>query len=104
MAGLMQWADVAVSAAGSTCWELAYMGIPPAVVVLADNQEIIADGLEKMNAAVNLGRIEALTAAKFRNGFLPIIESNAKRMELVRNQQKLIDGLGADRVISRMNK
>jgi spore coat polysaccharide biosynthesis predicted glycosyltransferase SpsG len=102
MPGLMSWADVAVSAAGSTCWELAFMGIPSAVIVLADNQEIIAEGLEKVQAAVNLGRIEALTMEKFGACFLPLIESKAKRMELIQNQRKLVDGLGADRVISQM--
>ena len=35
MPGLMQWADVALSAGGSTCWELLYMGVPSAVLVLA---------------------------------------------------------------------
>lgn len=102
MPGLMSWADVAVSAAGSTCWELAFMGIPSAVMVLADNQEIIAQGLEKAHAAVNLGRIEALTMEKFGAHFLPLIESKAKRMKLIQNQRKLVDGLGADRVISQM--
>ena len=102
MPGLMHWADVAVSAAGSTCWELAYMGVPSAVVVLTDNQEIIADGLEKSRAAVNLGRFEALTIAKFRDGFFPIIESKALQIELIRNQRKLVDGRGAERVIKRM--
>jgi UDP-2,4-diacetamido-2,4,6-trideoxy-beta-L-altropyranose hydrolase len=102
MPGLMLWADVAISAAGSTCWELAFMEIPTAVVVLADNQEIIANGLEKALAAVNLGRIETLTLEKFRTFFRPLIESKAKRIELNQNQRTLIDGLGADRVISRM--
>jgi UDP-2,4-diacetamido-2,4,6-trideoxy-beta-L-altropyranose hydrolase len=102
MPALMQWADVAVSAAGSTCWELAYMGIPSAVVILADNQQIIAEGLEKSCAAVNLGSIEALTATKFKEGFLPLLEDEAVRSSFIRNQRKLVDGRGADRVVERM--
>ncbi len=102
MPGLMSWADMAISAAGSTCWELAYMGIPAAVLVLADNQEIIAKGLEKSHAALNLGRIEALTMERFEACIRPLMESKAKRLELIQNQRKLVDGSGAERVICQM--
>ena len=104
MPELMNWADVAVSAAGSTCWELAYMGVPSAIIILADNQEIIAEGLEKAGAAVNLGRSKDLNTAKFKNGFLSILNSKSFRMELIQNQRKLVDGFGADRVTIRMNR
>jgi spore coat polysaccharide biosynthesis predicted glycosyltransferase SpsG len=33
------WADVAVSAGGSTCWELAFMGAPGLIITVAENQE-----------------------------------------------------------------
>jgi UDP-2,4-diacetamido-2,4,6-trideoxy-beta-L-altropyranose hydrolase len=47
MPGLMHWADFAISAAGSTCWELAVMGVPFITVILAENQEQVAQVLEK---------------------------------------------------------
>ena len=47
MPELMARADVAVSAGGSTCWEVAFMGLPFLIVVLAENQEHIAKELEK---------------------------------------------------------
>ena len=45
MAELMAWADVAISAAGSTAWELACMGLPAALIVVAENQTGIAAAL-----------------------------------------------------------
>ena len=45
MPELMAWADVAVSGGGSTCWELAFMGLPALVLVLAQNQQEIATAL-----------------------------------------------------------
>ncbi len=37
--GLMDWADAAVTAGGTTCWELAYLGVPMLPLALAENQE-----------------------------------------------------------------
>ncbi|RME97647.1 MAG: UDP-2,4-diacetamido-2,4,6-trideoxy-beta-L-altropyranose hydrolase, partial [Chloroflexi bacterium] len=55
MPELMAWADIAISAGGSTCWELAFMGLPNLIVILADNQRFIAEKLSQMGIAVNLG-------------------------------------------------
>ena len=52
---LMAWADVAVSGGGSTCWELAFMGLPSIVLILADNQQRIGERLQLHSAALNLG-------------------------------------------------
>ena len=38
MPNLMAWADLAITAGGSTCWELAFMGLPASLLILADNQ------------------------------------------------------------------
>jgi UDP-2,4-diacetamido-2,4,6-trideoxy-beta-L-altropyranose hydrolase len=46
MAALMAWADVALSAAGSTLWELAFMRLPHLALVCADNQEPAAARLQ----------------------------------------------------------
>lgn len=41
MAELMQQARLAISAAGSTLWELAYLAVPTIALVVADNQAIM---------------------------------------------------------------
>ncbi len=56
MPGLMVEADLAVSAGGSTCWELAFMGVPNVIIPFAENQEPIAASLAECGAAINLGR------------------------------------------------
>src|SRR5439155_10508278 len=38
---LMAWADVAISAAGSTCWEICLLGLPAILIDLAENQRPI---------------------------------------------------------------
>ena len=55
MADLMAWADLAVSGAGSTCWEMCLLQLPMMLIDLADNQKPIAHVLEASGAAVHLG-------------------------------------------------
>jgi UDP-2,4-diacetamido-2,4,6-trideoxy-beta-L-altropyranose hydrolase len=56
MADAMSWADLAISAAGSTTWELAFMGVPAALLVQADNQRCTVEYLHQHGIALNLGR------------------------------------------------
>lgn len=95
---VMQQADIAVAAAGSVCWELAYLGIPALLLVVADNQEPIARGLHDAGAARSLGwfdRVsdEALTAA------VGALAADPARAEMSRNGRQLVDGRGAARVV-----
>ncbi|NEP28200.1 UDP-2,4-diacetamido-2,4,6-trideoxy-beta-L-altropyranose hydrolase, partial [Moorena sp. SIO3I6] len=55
MPELMAWADIAIAAGGSTCWELAFMGNPSLVVILAENQRQVAEKLDAFGAAINFG-------------------------------------------------
>lgn len=98
MPSLMAWADVAVSAAGSTCWELAFMGLPGALVVLADNQRKIAESVHAAGAAVSLGRHEEAGEGRVAAALTGLFESPAGRRQMSRRGRALVDGLGGARV------
>jgi UDP-2,4-diacetamido-2,4,6-trideoxy-beta-L-altropyranose hydrolase len=102
MTDFMAWADLAISAGGSTCWELAYMGVPFAIVILSKNQEKIAAGLDNVTAAINLGWYSSLTSDALTDCLLNLIENKDKRMELSSNGKNLVDGLGVERVQQQM--
>lgn len=51
MAELMSECDLAIGAAGATSWERCVLGLPSIMVVLAKNQELVADQLGKRRAA-----------------------------------------------------
>src|SRR5208283_1158642 len=55
MPALMAWADIAISGAGSTSYELCYMGLPALLFVVAENQRGSAEHLSKLSAAVCAG-------------------------------------------------
>lgn len=99
MPALMDWADIAISAAGSTCWELAYMGLPSLLIVLAENQREGAEALHRKNVARNLGWHAALDAESISAEIGHILAANGARQEMSENGLALIDGGGARRVV-----
>jgi spore coat polysaccharide biosynthesis predicted glycosyltransferase SpsG len=98
MPQLMAWADVAVSAAGSTCWELAYMGVPSLVGILADNQTRIAQALGERQIALNLGWFHEMDETGIASALAEIVRDAEKRRQMSFSGRKMIDGLGAKRV------
>jgi len=98
MPQLMAWADVAISAGGSTCWELAYMGLPSLVGVLAENQLGIAQALGERGMALNLGWFHEVDEIEIASALVEIMSDVEKRKEMSLKGREAIDGLGAKRV------
>lgn len=104
MPALMAWADLAVSAAGSTCWELAFMGVPIITIVLADNQRQIADSLARLGCATNLGWYEEVDVGQIVHSVAELVDNQATRTQQIRRGQALVDGHGAERVVARLRQ
>jgi UDP-2,4-diacetamido-2,4,6-trideoxy-beta-L-altropyranose hydrolase len=104
MAELMSWADLAVSAGGTTCWELAFMGLPALVIILADNQKAVAQGLDKAGAAVNLGWYHTLSSLQIAEALRDLAVAMDKRTEMIRRGRNLIDGKGIERILAAMGQ
>ena len=99
MPELMTWADIAVTGGGSTCWELAFMGLPSVVLTLAENQKAIAENLDTAGVAVNLGWHEQVPTADITEAINRLVRSPEKRSEMTCKVQAMIDGLGANRIV-----
>ncbi len=102
MPRLMAWADIGVCAGGTTCWEMAFMGLPNVILVLADNQREIAAGLHASGAAWNLGWWEGITEEQIGNTLESLILSRVRRAEMSSRGRQLVDGKGADAVLAAM--
>ena len=100
MAELMAWADVAISAAGSTCWELMFMGVPNLMLVLAENQQPIAEKISEAKAGVNLGWYHKVTEGQIAETLFALLRDHRQRGWMSRQGRDLVDGLGSQRVIS----
>jgi spore coat polysaccharide biosynthesis predicted glycosyltransferase SpsG len=104
MPKLMRWADISISAGGSTCWEMAFMGLPSLIITVADNQVGIAKGLANIGVGVDLGWFDELSENILSKYIEQIIENSITRKEYLEKGIKLLDGLGVDRVIDAMRK
>ena len=98
MPELMAWADVAVSAAGSTSWELAYMGLPSVLIVTADNQAGIAEALARGNVSVSLGAHPSATLERIAAATRARLEDSQRLTDMITRGRNLVDGQGARRV------
>jgi UDP-2,4-diacetamido-2,4,6-trideoxy-beta-L-altropyranose hydrolase len=99
MAGLMSWADLAITAAATTTWELAFMGVPLFTIVTAENQQLVAKFLEQHQMAVNLGSAAALEPESLAHQIGSMSMDWDRRSRMSRLGQDLIDGQGAYRVV-----
>jgi UDP-2,4-diacetamido-2,4,6-trideoxy-beta-L-altropyranose hydrolase len=104
MPELMAWADVAISAAGSTCWELAYIGLPAIAIVCADNQQSVAESLHQAGALESLGDHSMLSASDIAAAIKCLLRSWRIRRSMAEHGHALVDGRGAARVVERMLK
>lgn len=104
MAELMAWADLAVTAGGSTCWELAYMGLPGLMIVLSENQEGIAEWLNKAGASINLGRHNKVSTDHIARVLSSTVQSSDQRHNMSQTGMSLVDGMGAARVVEELRR
>ncbi len=104
MPEFMAWADVAISAGGSTSWELAFMGLPSLVFILADNQLPAVERLHTQGVALNLGCHQRLSCAEISHAIKRLLMTSGIRQEMASRGRELVDGEGVDRVIMQMKK
>ena len=101
MAELMGKADVAVSAGGSTMYELSAMGVPTICFSFADNQMQLAKTFGEENMALYVGDYRD-NPEGFPKGLVNTFENMSKDYNLRSNlsirQQTLVDGQGANRI------
>ena len=99
MAELMAAADVAVSAAGSTCWELSLLGLPALLIDVAENQTALAMELDRRGCAVHAGN-QTVSAEKIADELRRLCNSQELRQSLSQRFGELVDGHGARRIVS----
>lgn len=104
MPDLMAGADLAISSGGTTVWELAFMGLPALVGVIAPIEELLLDGLKQQCLFIHIGWFSQLSVEQLAEALIAAMEDRKMRNHASFLGRKLVDGYGADRVLEAMNE
>lgn len=102
IAELMAWADVALSSAGTTCWELCQMGVPSLLVDVAANQTALATEMGRRGCAVHIGEPQGIRSAEIAIQVEALLKDEGRRTRFSIRCRELVDGRGAQRVVQAM--
>jgi UDP-2,4-diacetamido-2,4,6-trideoxy-beta-L-altropyranose hydrolase len=95
---LLRETDLAITAGGSTIWELCCLGVPFITYILSDNQEQNATALHESGVTINMGWISQLDQESLRQTITLLAGNYEQRASMAQRGQTLVDGFGADRV------
>ena len=100
MASLMTGCDLAVSAAGTTLYELCAAGVPAVSFTLADNQLSCARDMQRFAGVPCAGdaRQEKEIIETLASLLFSLAENREKRDALARSMHAAVDGKGAQRI------
>ncbi len=98
MVPLLEWADMAICAGGSTLWEMAAFGVPAACVILAENQRPIVADLRQRGMVADLGWDRDLAVERCSSELGALMADGERRRRMSEVGRELVDGAGAERV------
>ncbi|NNG40182.1 spore coat protein [Flexivirga sp. ID2601S] len=98
LAGLAASADLAISASGSSVWELLAIGVPTAVVCVADNQELGYQQTAQAGVVAPLGLLDGFDRAVATDRLAALIADPGAAAAMARRGQAMFDGDGRRRV------
>jgi spore coat polysaccharide biosynthesis predicted glycosyltransferase SpsG len=104
MPELMAWADLVITGGGSTCWELIFMRQKPLVIVIAENQRKIAEGLDAAGEAYYIGTSHDITVRQLTEKIRNALSVYEKKDRSVVIGGGLVDGSGGARIVREMER
>ncbi len=104
MAELMKRCDIAVSACGSTIYELCALSVPVIGIIVADNQIQSAQQMKEKGIIADTIFINDFDEKIFLNSVKHLIYDNTFRTNLQNNQSKIVDLNGAEKLAQNIEK
>ncbi|NFQ00895.1 UDP-2,4-diacetamido-2,4,6-trideoxy-beta-L-altropyranose hydrolase [Clostridium sporogenes] len=102
MIEIMKKCDIAISACGSTLYELAVCGVPALGLIIADNQEKIAYKMHEEGLIYNLGWYKDLTKDIILDNIKKI--SKLDNRQIIINNQNIINKNGVEKLSIEIDK
>ena len=99
---LMSNSDLCIGAGGTTNLERCCVGVPSIVTIVADNQKEGINFLSESDHVINLGLAKDVTTKTYLNTLKNLDSKLLSQMS--QNNQKLVDGLGCNRIKNEISK
>ncbi len=101
MAQLMADSDLAIGAAGATSWERCCMGLPTIMLVLAENQHMVARGLVQAGAAIHYSSSPS-NEFKLCALLARLVSSPKELHAMSKSAAGIVDGAGLESVLEHL--
>lgn len=102
MSELMQKSDFAISAGGSTIYELFACGVIPFAFCYAENQRMLLNLAEEKGCLYQLGGYEELNLETMQDLLEKVYFNYPLRKQMVKKIQSMVDGRGTHRIVEFM--
>ena len=102
MSNLMKRVDFAISAGGSTCYELSYLGVPMGLVSVSENQNEGVKAFVDLELAINLGGQKKMNSKSVSEKLKKAFEDKDWLRNSRKKLKQIVDGKGGDRLIKKM--
>ncbi|WBW95447.1 UDP-2,4-diacetamido-2,4,6-trideoxy-beta-L-altropyranose hydrolase [Oceanirhabdus sp. W0125-5] len=100
---IMQKCDMAISACGSTLYELASCGVPTLGLIIANNQKGIANKLNDEGVIKNLGWYNEISSDYLLSNIEYLANDKKLRQHISDKGQNFVDGKGVERLCRVIN-
>jgi UDP-2,4-diacetamido-2,4,6-trideoxy-beta-L-altropyranose hydrolase len=97
---VMKWADIAITASGTTVWEWASLGTPLINLTLFDNQKYISDTLSKAEASIECQESDIDTIHKH----VEALSRNLKIRENLSHNLRLLQSSKVHEILNRIQE
>jgi UDP-2,4-diacetamido-2,4,6-trideoxy-beta-L-altropyranose hydrolase len=98
VAALMAQADLAITAFGTSLYELASMGVPAAIIHNFSGDADDVRNFTALGTAVSIGRFNKINGTSIVKQIISLMNNHQFLLKLSRNGRKLVDGKGAQRI------
>ncbi|KXG76351.1 UDP-2,4-diacetamido-2,4,6-trideoxy-beta-L-altropyranose hydrolase [Thermotalea metallivorans] len=96
---IMLKSDIAISAGGSTLYELCACGIPTIAFIMADNQELMVRKMAELGYIKEIGWYHAVEKADVVNAVKKLVQNYNMRKSYSQKGRNLVDARGAEKIV-----
>jgi UDP-2,4-diacetamido-2,4,6-trideoxy-beta-L-altropyranose hydrolase len=94
----MEWCTLAVTASGTSAWELALLGVPSLQFFIAENQRRNTFKLAELGICRSLGAPQQTSDEQLEREIRALLDDGEARAQMAAKGRDLVDGVGASRV------